>query len=404
MHSLAAFQVVFLRDVAERLLHEMQGTVAAADPEYLLNVDEATYVQFLASKHGIAPLEIAFDRLGVSDDIKEVVPRGDWRLFLDTNSIQVFEWRIPYSGNEEVFSYSPPSFSLNPVRVKVGDGFIRFETRSGKNDPIEVKAQAEGIARDLQRRFTELQREIEAFSAKLHAEAERCFKERKAKLLEQSGRIAQLGVPVYRSGSVPDTFTVPVTRRTLVIERPPAPSGPFQPEFALNDTVYGHILRIIFDMGQVLESHPSTYEGKDEEGLRDSLLLVLSPHFQSASGETFHKAGKTDILIQHEGKCVFVAECKFWDGLKSYKAAIDQLLGYLTWRDSKTALVCFVRNREIGPVLAQIEEKTAEHPCFVRFRGKQEEGWHDFDFHLPEDSTRGVRVNVLCFHLPETLQ
>jgi len=96
-----------------------------------------------------------------------------------------------------------------------------------------------------------------------------------------------------------------------------------------------------------MERHASIHKGKDEEALRDFLIMVLFPHFQSVTGETFNKSGKTDILIRHEGHIVFVAECKFWSGIKELHKAIDQLLKYLTWRDSKTALICFVENKEL---------------------------------------------------------
>lgn len=64
----------------------------------------------------------------------------------------------------------------------------------------------------------------------------------------------------------------------------------------------------------------------------------------SATGETFNKKGKTDILLRHAGNNAFVGECKFWKGEKSFLSTIDQLLGYLTWRDSKTAVIMFVKN------------------------------------------------------------
>jgi len=91
---------------------------------------------------------------------------------------------------------------------------------------------------------------------------------------------------------------------------------------------------------------PSTYSNKGEEDLRDHILLVLEPRFQgSATGETFNKTGKTDILLRFEGKNVFIAECKFWNGIKLFFETISQLLAYLTWRDSKAAVIIFVKTK-----------------------------------------------------------
>jgi hypothetical protein len=79
----------------------------------------------------------------------------------------------------------------------------------------------------------------------------------------------------------------------------------------------------------------------------------------SATGETFNFQGKTDILIQVEGKKIFIAECKFWKGEKSFLATLDQLLSYLSWRDTKAAVIMFNRNADFSAVLAKIAQMVA---------------------------------------------
>ena len=76
------------------------------------------------------------------------------------------------------------------------------------------------------------------------------------------------------------------------------------------------------------------------------LLGNLNTHFDSsATGETFSKAGKTDIRIQFKNKSAYIAECKIWHGISEFKKAITQLFSYTTWRDIKTSLIIF--NKEI---------------------------------------------------------
>ena len=128
--------------------------------------------------------------------------------------------------------------------------------------------------------------------------------------------------------------------------------------------------------------------------------MHLGLYFDSATGETFNKGGKTDILVSHAGKNVFVAECKYWGGIVSLQEALTQLLGYLTWRDSKAALVLFVKNVALETVLNAVHGDVPNHPCFVKSHGTAEDGWYRFEFHIPEDETRPVHLAVLCFHLP----
>src|SRR5207253_7059486 len=85
-----------------------------------------------------------------------------------------------------------------------------------------------------------------------------------------------------------------------------------------------------------------------------------------ATGETFNFEGKADILIRAEGKNIFIAECKFWRGPESFREALEQLLGYATWRDSKLALVIFNRDRQFSSVLEKIPEVVKSHPCCKR--------------------------------------
>ena len=49
----------------------------------------------------------------------------------------------------------------------------------------------------------------------------------------------------------------------------------------------------------------------------------------------FNRSGKTGILIRADNHNVFTPECKIWTGPRKFEQAIDQLLGYLAWRDTK---------------------------------------------------------------------
>ena len=101
-------------------------------------------------------------------------------------------------------------------------------------------------------------------------------------------------------------------------------------------------LEICLNMSVVMERNPKTFREFSEEFIRDVFLLVLNAFFEGrATGETFNKKGKTDILIRYNNDNVFISECKFWKGPKMLENTIDQLLNYITWRDTKSAI--FIR-------------------------------------------------------------
>jgi hypothetical protein len=124
-------------------------------------------------------------------------------------------------------------------------------------------------------------------------------------------------------------------------------------------------------MALVMERSPSAFAEMDEENLRMHFLVPLNGAFEGdATGETFNHDGKTDILLRKDGRNVFIAECKFWVGPKGFTDTIDQLLNYLTWRDSKTAIIIFVRNTTISTVVAKKNPSALERSSTVHFRNQ----------------------------------
>ena len=167
--------------------------------------------------------------------------------------------------------------------------------------------------------------------------------------------------------------------------------------------MYDDILKVIYDLGKSMEKKPSTYKDKDEEGIRDQFLLVLETRYDSttATGETFNRGGKTDIILKYakDSSNLFVAECKFWQGTSEFHKAISQLFDrYLTWRDSKTALILFVTNKDFTSVIDTIKKETPNHPYFLKSTGTRGETSFSFHFHLPQDKDKIVFLEIIAFH------
>jgi hypothetical protein len=112
-------------------------------------------------------------------------------------------------------------------------------------------------------------------------------------------------------------------------------------------------------------------------------LVPLNSHYEGqAHGETFNYSGKTDILIRSGDRNIFIAECKFWDGPAVLTATIDQLLGYLSWRDSKAAIILFNRNKNLSRVLETIPSVMEAHPNFQKKEEMRGPTRFKYAFHL----------------------
>jgi hypothetical protein len=160
-------------------------------------------------------------------------------------------------------------------------------------------------------------------------------------------------------------------------------------------------------MALVIECSPKVLSLLDEETLRTLFLVQLNAQYERrATGETFNFRGKTDILIQaedsgHSGHA-FIAECKFWYGAQAFSDAIDQLIGYITWRDTKTAIIVFNRNKNFSKVLATVRETAMQHPNFEREERSPRPTEYRFVFHRKDDPDRQFKLAVLVFDVPVT--
>ncbi|XEG75292.1 hypothetical protein QA447_14005 [Pseudomonas sp. abacavir_1] len=165
---------------------------------------------------------------------------------------------------------------------------------------------------------------------------------------------------------------------------------------------YDVTLACIDSVGKMFERLPSTYSGKDEEGLRDHMLVSLEAAVSgSVTGETFNKRGKTDILVRNEGNTCFVGECKFWTGPSGFASTIDQLLSYLSWRDNFSAVIMFVRNKDFTSVIQKANESAQSHARYIQKVSQTTETWSNFVFSHPDDPQRTVRVALMLYNLPD---
>ncbi len=391
-----------LDDVLRGIILSTEQAVEKEDPGYSLNVNEEEYVRHLKDRFSLDPPTLNFDGVEASSEERDVEAQETYfRQFGGVYRKQVITYHLPFSGDSELLRFHPNPSLAWTLPVYVNGSEVCFEIIDFTADPEGIKQTANGYLSNIKVQSEHQTKQINNFNATLEAKIRQALAARKRELTAQRSVIDQLGVPIRKSKNVPATFAVPTVRRK-VFPKPEASATVTGFTPTLDLSIYNEILQTIFDMGKAMERLPSTYADKDEPTLRDHLILQLEPRFEgSTTGETFNKTGKTDILIRYEKENIFVAECKFWGGKVQHFETINQLLSYLTWRDSKTAIVCFVDRKEIVPVLQEIARTTPEHPHYVRTVEKKEnDSWQVFEFHLPTDKDCKITLTILAFHLP----
>lgn len=86
---------------------------------------------------------------------------------------------------------------------------------------------------------------------------------------------------------------------------------------------------------------------------------------------------------------------------KKLTEAIDQLLGYLTHRDSKTALIFFVDQKEMTSVVNTIKNEIIKHRNYRKHIKDTYEHSINYEFTMPDDSNKRLQVEVMLFHFPK---
>lgn len=391
----------------EYQINQMKDEIANKSENYILNVNENEFVSWLVEKYSFENLEIHFDKMFVTDYEKECRAE-EFPKFIDiqpghTYKKFVFTFHLPFIGKPEALKFDTTPFLYRKFDVYIENCCICFDTINFSDDQENISREKREMISYFRGRLFEVNKQINEFNSSLSQKALENLQKRKGDFLKKNNLLASLDIPIKKRGDFPETFAIPTpnTQKKIRIKQPQVTEKGYKPEPTLDVEVYQDILQIIQDVGKQFERMPSTYSDKDEESLRDHILFVLEPHFSgSATGETFNKKGKTDILLRYENSNVFIAECKFWEGKKGYFETIDQLLGYLTWRDSKSAIVMFVKNKDFSSVVQTVELQTPNHKNYLGFSGKRDETWLNYRFHINDDDNREVKLAVLLFHIP----
>lgn len=249
-----------------------------------------------------------------------------------------------------------------------------------------------------------LAEDVATFNASLRPIAKTQLDFRRRKLQNDRSVVESLGFPMKVRDNAAQTYTLPVVRRKIPSPAPKA--TPSQPEPYLETQDYEHILSVIGNMVLVMEKSPKAFRMLKEEDFRFHFLVQLNGHYEGqATGETFNFDGKTDILINVKGKNIFVAECKIWRGAATLNNSINQILGYTTWRDTKTAILLFNRNKNFSSVLSQIPQVVRAHPNFVQELSYDPSIFAETGFryilHHRDDKDRKLTLTVLAFEVPK---
>lgn len=397
-----AFNEIHWYDYKEQFFKRISDEILKNPKEYVLQVDEEQYIEYLISNHSLSPLAIILDSEHIGEPTKSKRRIKDhWG---DDYELEEYNFKITYNftGSSELFKVKPSTSALisNDIEINSASSRVSYSIKVANQDVEKFKrAKSDGYSAA----FTNLNyinSDVSQIINGLESYIRSTFQQVKASYKTENDFFA--AIKVKTNPNTTAVFTAPTIKLKEAV-KPIMHKGEFSSEPTMSSKAYEELLDAIYQFGKNMEKKPSLYKKKDEEGLRDQFVLMLETKYQdaTATGETFNRNGKTDIILKYaeDGSNLFVAECKLWHGASEFHKAISQIFdNYLTWRDSKVALLFFVPNTGFTNVLTTIESEVVKHPYYKSKKGKRGESSFSYVFSLPQDKEKDVQVEIMAFH------
>lgn len=397
------FETIDLRGTHQNQLSAIRTEVEAQGEDNLLNVSEEDLVAALCRKFKWNPPVLGQPQIASDREVKEERNQNDYgRHRAYTAPLTEIVIHIPYSGDTSFFRMQPPHRQWETPKANIRSDCLEIVFRVEKMDGERIRQSIDTFVNEVRYHLDQLVKLSDEHNASLAEMARSEVQARKKRILDRRNLVASIGLPLRHRDGASQTYSVPNVRRKPEVQIPQAGHTPFFPEPVLAESEYENILAIMKSMVRVMEASPHAFSTMKEEDLRQHFLVQLNGQYQCrATGETFNYEGQTDILIRENERNVFIGECKFWKGPDSLTKTIDQILGYLHWRDTRAAIAMFNRNKDFTNVLSQIVCTTQDHPCFKRFvRQVGETEWR-FVFSNKDDVNREVHLAIMLFDIPK---
>lgn len=337
---------------------------------------------------------------------KKIRRRADsfWRDINGRDYVEIdglaMEFTFPYTGDMNLFKCRASTYSLSgyPDIDLSADSFslhYEFALTEMKTEDDKQKLD-QRLSHDVASIKSGIQyanNDVAGFNAGLRGDATDLLAKRKRDIEQFYSVSKMFEIPLQRS-SYAETH-IPIQR----IIKPTNRKYNDTPSYGISNKDYSDILQTIKHNISTYERTPASFRNLNEEDIRNMLLAALNGVYQgNATGETFRRKGKTDICIEYENRSAFVAECKMWKGQSKVEDALNQLDGYLTWRDCKTALIFFVRNKDFISVLTTAKQALSSNPRIRQVR-EIDRNEIECDFYSQENVGQIVIVRVFLVNL-----
>lgn len=396
-----------LRDLLESKKQDLLRKIDNEQSEYLANVNVDNYLEYLYNEFEMQLPIIDEDNIVIDQHEGKVERYNPSYTYINYVDGVVMYILIPYQGDKNLFLAKPSQYTTSFPMANINEQFIVIEMglSISEVETYNINEILKTRIDCIKNYLSYIDNDIKEFNKKIKEIA----KERIIYKTNNYKKICKMNstlkYKINRNLNAPLTYKVPNITKRIKLQRPDATSKQIIPEPEVAINIYNDIIEICSNMAKVMERSPKDFANMKEETIRSHFLVQLNGQYEGqATGETFNSNGKTDILIRNDNQNVFIAECKFWKGKKGYLSTIDQLLGYVTYRDTKTAIFMFVKNKNFTEVFQQMKKTVTEHPNFIKFINSytppQDSSAFRCEFKNQNDKEKHFYITIMAFCIP----
>ncbi len=405
-----------ITDYYRNITQVVEQKIMSEDDTYIMQVDNAELIEYYYKEYCFEPIEFDSSQEESMNHVKEIriIPAHQRDSFYQNQGDLKFEYEmiivnIPIKRNNSIrqilnLKSSQYIVSGDPRVTLTGDNLqfsidIKGYRLNLTNDEViaSVKSEKDKIIKWINLKNANIESENELFLKEmvlfLHMRKDKLAKDvERLKTLTKS-----INIPLHKKDNVAATRIKLDTK--LLIQRI-KPSVSAKEEYVLDRAKVLDIIEIIDNQGRQFEKTPNSYKNSQEEDLRNILLVSLNSIFEGkATGETFSKKGKTDIYLNIDKGQILICECKIWGGGKLYMETIDQLIGYLTWRNNYGIIITFVRQMNFTRILDEINSIVTKHSTYLNGINKISQTHFMSNHKIPQDADKSVELHHLFYNL-----
>ncbi len=391
--------------------------IMAEPDDYIVGTDMAELIKYYFTPKALTPILIDPERTETVEPAREVrtVPAHRRERFYQAEGDLPYEYEwlkltlpiIPHKNITQLLQLRPDGYGLGGLPTDL----------NWKQNHVEYTVEVKGYGYDhdeptVLRLLNDKQESvknyihiintnIESGNSLLDAEIKNFLRIRKEKLNADKDKynslFKQINIPLKRKENEA-VRRIQVDTKPVIQNIRPTPT---QPEnYVIDRNTVIDIISIMNNQGRQFERTPVTFQNSGEEDFRNILLVNLNTVFEGkATGETFHAKGKTDIHLNIAKGDILICECKIWAGQALYLDTIDQLQGYLSWRENFGIMITFIRGTKPSTVLSAAETVIPSHQTYIRGFRKLEETHYVSIHRLPADDQKFVEIHHLFYNI-----